>query len=71
MSSLKTEGVIKEERSALNTTIKKEVFEEFKAKCKKVGIPMNTLIEVFMEQYSNGEFKLKFTRNDDISLDLE
>lgn len=71
MSSLKTDGVIKEERSALNTTIKKEVFDGFKAKCKRTGIPMNTLLEVFMDQYVNGEFKIKFTKNNDISLDLD
>lgn len=71
MSSLKTEGVVKDERAVLNTTIKKEVFDEFKAKCKRTGVPMNTLLEVFMDQYNNGEFKIKFTKGNDISLDLD
>lgn len=61
MSSLKTDGKAKE-RSALNTTINKEIFDEFKKSCKKSGVPMNTLIETFMRQYNEGGFYLKFTK---------
>ena len=71
MSSLKTESVAKEERSPLNTTINKQVFDEFKIKCKVTGIPMNALIEVFMKQYNSGEFKLRFAKDDSIRVDLE
>lgn len=58
MSSLKIDAKVNK-RSALNTTIDAEVFEEFKKTCKREGIQMNTLIECFMRQYNDGGFTLK------------
>lgn len=69
MSSLQTKAK-SSDRASLNTTIDREVFNEFKASCKKSGIPMNTLIESFMRQYSAGEFYLKFGKTRMIEVEL-
>ena len=63
MSGLKTDREIKREKAMLNTTIDKEVFEDFKATCKASGMRMSTLLETFMRQYSDGEFTVKFVKN--------
>ena len=43
---------------ALNMQINKEIFYEFKVKCKERGLPLNIAIEVFMRQYGNGRYHL-------------
>lgn len=43
---------------ALNMQINKEIFYEFKVKCKERGLPLNVVIEVFMRQYGNGKYPL-------------
>lgn len=64
MSGLKTDREIRREKAMLNTTIDKEVFEDFKATCKASGMRMSTLLETFMRQYSDGEFTVKFVKNE-------
>ena len=64
MSGLKTDREIRREKARLNTTIDKEVFEDFKATCKASGMRMSTLLETFMRQYSDGEFTVKFVKNE-------
>ena len=51
-------NVSRAETTALNTKVNKEVFEAFKDCCGEFGYPMNVMIETFMRQYSNGNFKL-------------
>lgn len=46
---------------ALNTQINKEIFYNFKVKCKQRGLPLNIVIEVFMNQYANRKYKLRET----------
>lgn len=46
------------ETTALNTKINKEVFDSFKDYCKELGYPMNIMLETFMRQYANRNFKL-------------
>ena len=46
------------ETTALNTKIHKELFEDFRIRCKQLGYPMNVMIETFMQQYVNGRFYL-------------
>ena len=71
MSSLKTDSRVKKEaRAVLNTTIRKDVFDDFKTTCKKTGIPMNTVIEAFMRQFNTGEFYLKLGK-EKIDVDME
>ena len=43
---------------ALNMQINKEIFYEFKVKCKERGLPLNIVIEVFMRQYGNKNYHL-------------
>lgn len=57
------------ERGVLNTTIDKDVLDEFKAYCKAAGMPMNTVLESFMKQFTYGEFILKIGKNN--RLDIE
>lgn len=68
MASIKAD-TNKNERGVLNTTIDKEVLENFKAHCKAAGMPMNTIIEAFMSQFAAGEFVLKIGKNN--KLDIE
>ena len=42
----------------LNMQINKEIFYEFKVKCKERGLPLNIVIEVFMNQYAKGKYEL-------------
>ena len=43
---------------ALNMQINKEIFYEFKVKCKERWLPLNIVIEVFMRQYGNRKYHL-------------
>lgn len=43
---------------ALNMQINKEIFYEFKVKCKERGLPLNIVIEVFMRQYGNRKYHI-------------
>ena len=46
---------------SLNTQINKEIFYNFKVKCKQRGLPLNIVIEVFMNQYANRRYELRET----------
>lgn len=46
------------ETTGLNTKVNKEVFDNFKMRCKYQGYQLNIILETFMQQYSNGKFKL-------------
>ena len=69
MSSLKTSAVA-EKRATLNSTIRKEILDEFKAYCKQTGFPMNMVLEAFMAQFVTGEYTMRITRNQ-LTVDLE
>lgn len=43
---------------ALNMQINKDIFYDFKVKCKEKGYPLNIVIEVFMGQYASGKYHL-------------
>ena len=49
----------KVETTALNTKINKEAFDNFKVCCLELRYPMNAMLEIFMQQYTNGRFELK------------
>ena len=61
MSGIKADTKIKRD-AVFNTTVNAEIFNEFKARCKEEGYPMNVIFEIFMEQFNSGEFVLKFTK---------
>lgn len=51
-----------DDRAALNTTINKEVLEDFKRVAQESGIPMSIILETFMKQYAAGEFTIKLQK---------
>lgn len=55
------------ETSILNTKIDRKVLDKFKDCCKEDGYPLNIVLEPFMRQYANGNFKI----NDDDILNLK
>lgn len=69
MTRIKTDAV-KNKRAMLNTTINNEVLNEFKAHCKELGLPMNLLLESFMQQFVDGEFVLKIGKANKLNVDL-
>lgn len=69
MSSMKTNAKAIT-RSTLNTTIRKEVLDDFKAYCKETGMPMNMVLEAFMIQFITGEFIMKIARENKLTVDL-
>lgn len=69
MAGLKID-VEKMERMVLNTTIRKDVLNDFKAYCKAAGIPMNILLEAFMRQYVNGEYVMRIAKENSLIVDL-
>ena len=72
MSSInvKDDSELKRKKEPLNTTIDGAVLNNFKAACKKTGIPMNVIIETFMNQFTNGEFRLKFGNASVMSVEI-
>lgn len=70
MSSMKTDAKAGK-RAALNTTIRKEILDEFKAYCKETSIPMSMVLEAFMQQFVTGEFTMKIARANKLIVDLK
>lgn len=52
-------SVKRAETTALNTKVNKEVFNNFKDCLAYKGYAMNTMLEVFMQQYANGRFNIE------------
>ena len=46
-------------RKAFTTSIEENISNEFKANCAKQGFPMNKVLEMFMEAYNAGKFKVE------------
>lgn len=46
-------------RKAFNTSIDTEILEKFKEKCKAENIPINIILEKFMQGYIEDDFKLE------------
>lgn len=72
MSSInvKDNSELKRKKEPLNTTIDGAILNNFKASCKRTGIPMNVILETFMSQFINGEFRLKFGNANDMSVEI-
>lgn len=43
-------------RKAFNTSIDTEILQKFKDKCKEENIPINIVLERFMQGYVEGKF---------------
>lgn len=52
-------------KRVLSTPINAEVCDAFKDACTKIDIPMNTLLEMFMEAFANGEFEISYRKSID------
>lgn len=46
-------------RKAFTTSIEENISNEFKANCAKQGLQMNKVLELFMEAYNAGKFKIE------------
>lgn len=57
-------------RSMLNTTINKNVLDNFRDYCKEINVPMNVILEAFMGQFADGQFSLKLSKNK-MNVDIE
>lgn len=53
------------EKCAFSTTIRKSISDRFKETCKEMNLPMNVVLEAFMEQFSDGQFKIGLYRSND------
>lgn len=61
---------IKQKRAMLNTTINENVLNNFRDYCKGINCPMNMVLETFMEQFAEGQFTFKLSKNK-MNLDIE
>ena len=48
------------ETKQINTMVDKTICENFKDSCKIMGYPINVMLEVFMKQFVDGKFSIKF-----------
>ncbi len=49
-----------EKRKSFNTTFNEATLDDYKQRCKMMGLPYNMVLEMFMEQFARGEFNVKF-----------
>lgn len=61
----------KQERSMLNTTIKKNILDDFRKYCKDINLPMNVVLEAFMLQFSQGQFSFKLVKSGENKMELD
>lgn len=52
-------GGIRPMKKAFNTSIDEEILEQFREKCKEEKLPINVVLERFMQGYINEDFKLE------------
>lgn len=46
-------------KAILNTTIREDVLDVFRDKCNnEIGLPMGTIIEMFMEEFNNDRLRV-------------
>lgn len=54
-------------RKAFTTSIEESISNDFKANCAKEGLQMNKVLELFMEAYNAGKFKVEMNSYFDTS----
>lgn len=57
--NINIKGGIKPMKKAFNTSIDEEILEQFREKCKEEKLPINVVLERFMQGYVNEDFKLE------------
>ena len=56
-------------RAPLNTTIDEEILSDFKSYCKELGLPMNMLVQSFMQGMIEQSLVLRIGKNNRIEID--
>lgn len=56
-------------RAPLNTTIDEEILNDFKSYCKELGLPMNMLVQSFMQGMIEQSLVLRIGKNNRIEID--
>lgn len=56
-------------RASLNTTIDEEILNDFKSYCKELGLPMNMLVQSFMQGMIEQSLVLRIGKNNRIEID--
>lgn len=56
-------------RAPLNTTIDEEILNDFKSYCKELGLPMNMLVQSFMQGMIEQSLVLRIEKNNRIEID--
>ena len=51
-------------KKAFNTSIDTEILQKFKDKCKEENLPINIVLEKFMQGYIEGRFSFKMEYSD-------
>lgn len=55
----------------INTTVNKEVYDDFKDWCKVKGYPINVMIETFMNQFVGGQFLIDYDKAKEMNKSAE
>lgn len=56
-------------RAPFNTTIDEEILNDFKSYCKELGLPMNMLVQSFMQGMIEQSLVLRIGKNNRIEID--
>lgn len=56
-------------RAPLNTTIDEEILNDFKSYCKELGLPMNMLVQSFMQGMIEQSLVLRIGKNNRLEID--
>lgn len=56
-------------RAPLNTTIDEEILNDFKSYCKELELPMNMLVQSFMQGMIEQSLVLRIGKNNRIEID--
>lgn len=56
-------------RKAFTTSIEESISNEFKSSCAKEGLAMNKVLELFMQGYNNGKFRVEINSYFEKSID--
>lgn len=52
----------RQKKAMLNTTIDENILNEFREYCKSINCPMNKVLEMFMAQFADGQFKMELRK---------
>lgn len=56
-------------KRVMSTPINTKIADAFKSECQKINIPMNVVLEIFMDEFVNGKIDIIFKRQKDGEFD--